>query len=324
MTSPDNQIPHIPIGEGINYPDPDMTSPRFHSDTRVRRQVSIGSSRKVGIQTSDENGVPKDVDEVVLRAFDGDKLLVTYENVAHPSTGVYEVVIGPPATSQRRVVTLMWSYTSGEHTLEFSDEIVVMDRMPTYDSLSDQEKTIIEQVSWMFDDLFDSTEGGAFLAENFQSHFNYERLAQLTTRALQKINIFAQPITNYVFGGGGGGSRVPAKYHAVLVSAAYLEVLRHLIRSYVEIPEFRNMSTTYTDRRDYMQRWRVILDEEKEAVDNAITLMKRDHLNLGGGALLVSGGYFGGGGRGSYFSGSTNVASARGWRMYPTAPLARY
>ena len=323
MTNPEQQIPHVPIGEGINYPAPDVTSPRYHSDTKVRRQVSIGSSQKAGVRITNESGEPENVDQIVLRVFDGEKLLVTYENISHPDTGVYEVVVGPPATSQRRLITLIWAYTKEGHELEFSDEMIVLDRMPTYDSLSEAERTIIEQVSWMFDDLFDSTEGGTFLAENFQSHFNYERLAQLTTRALQKINMSAQPITNYAFGGS-GGKRLPAKYHAVLTSAAYLEVLRHLIRSYVEIPEFRNMSTTYTDRRDYMQRWRIVLDEEKETVDNAITLMKRDHLNLGGGALLVSGGYFGGGGRGSFFSPGNNVAATRGWRMYPTAPLVRY
>lgn len=321
MTNP-NPTPNIPIGEGINYPDPDITSPRYHSPSRVRRQVSLGSSQRVGIQTSNEEGEPENIDEIILRAYEGDRLLVTYENIKNPSTGVYEAVVGPPVTSQRRTVALIWSYTSGENSLEFSDDLVVLDRMPTYDAMSEPEKIIIEQVSWMFDDLFDSTEGGAFLAENFQSHFNYERLAQLSTRALQKINISSQPITNYAMGG--GGRRLPTKYHAVLTSAAYLEVLRHLIRSYVEIPEFRNMSTTYTDRRDYMNRWRMILDEEKENVENAITLMKRDHLNLGGGALLVSGGAFGASGRGSYFSQGTNVAARRGWHMYPNAPLTRY
>lgn len=318
-----NPVPNVPIGEGVNYPNPDLTSPRFHADTRVRKQVSLGSSQRVGINTADENGDPANVDEIILRVYDENELLATYENIQNPKKGTYEVVVGPPVTSRRRVITLLWSYATEGNTLEFQDGLVILDRMQTYESLNDDEKYLVEQVSWMFDDLFDSTEGGAFLAENFQSHFNYERLAQLTTRALQKINMASQPITNYIFGSGGKGKRVPAKYHPVLVSAAYLEVIRHLIRSYVEIPEFRNMSTTYTDRRDYMQRWRIILDEEKENVDNAITLMKRDHLNLGGGALVVSGGYFGGSGRGGFYSG-TGVHATRGWRMYPTAPLTRF
>lgn len=323
MTNPESPTPQIPIGEGVNYPSVSETSPRFHADTRVKRQVSLGGSEKFGFKTANEQGEPENAESVVLRVYEGDTLISTYENVSNPDRGVYEVVVGPPVTSKKRVLTLVWSYTHNGQDLEFADGMVVLDRMPTYDSLNDDEKYVIEQVSWMFDDLFDSTEGGVFLAENFQSHFTHERLAQLTTRALQKINMTSQPVTSYVFGSLGKGKRLPAKYQPVLVSAAYLEVLRHLIRSYVEIPEFRNMSVTYTDRRDYMQRWRIILDEEKESTDNAITLMKRDHLNLGGGALVVSGGYFGGSGRGGFYSG-TGVHATRGWRMYPTAPLTRF
>lgn len=323
MTNPESNVPRVPIGEGVNYPEPSETSPRFHADTRVKRQVSLGSSQKFGIKTANNQGEPENADDVTLRVYEGDNLVATYENTTNPETGVYEAVVGPPVTSRKRVLTLVWSYTHNGQTIEFSDAMVVLDRMPTYDSLNESEKYVIEQVSWMFDDLFDSTEGGVFLAENFQSHFTYERLAQLATRALQKINMTSQPVTNYAFGSLSGGKRLPAKYQPVLVSAAYLEVLRHLIRSYVEIPEFRNMSVTYTDRRDYMQRWRIILDEEKESTETAVTLMKRDHLNLGGGALVVSGGYFGGSGRGGYYSG-TGVHNTRGWRMYPTAPLTSF
>lgn len=323
MTTPD-PIPNVPIGEGINYPNPtDTASPRFYSSTVVKRQVSLGSSQKVGIRTVNEDGVAENVDSILLRVLDREALVHTYEEISNPEVGTYEVVIGPPVTGTRRHLTLMWTYTKDSNTIEFSDEIVVLERMPTYETLSDAEKGVVEQINWLFDDLFDSTEGGAFLAENFQSHFNYERLAQLTLRAVQKINMSNQPITNYAFGGGGTGSRYPSKYYSVLISAAYLEVLRHLIRSYVEIPDFRGMSTTYTDRRDYINRWRMVLDEEKEDVAKAITLMKREHLNLGGGALLVSGGMFGSSGRTAFYPGVNN-AMARGSRMYPTAPLIRF
>lgn len=314
-------LPNIPIGEGINYPAPDTVSPRFYSSTVVRKQVSLGSVQKVGIQTTDESGTARSVDQILLRVYDKDNLIHTYEDVENPSTGTYTVNVGPPVTTSKRLLTLVWSYTLGEHTVEFVDELIVLERMPTYESLNDSEKLVVEQVNWLFDDLFDSTEGGTFLAENYQSHFNYERVAQLATRALQKINITAQPLTRYVFGGtGSGGSRLPTKYHGVLISATYLEVLRHLIRSYVEIPEFRNMSTTYTDRRDYMQRWRAVLDEERQELDNAVTLMKREHLNLGGGALLVSGGMYGSSGRTAFYPGLFNSLT-RGSRLYPVAPL---
>lgn len=317
--------PRIPIDNGINYPDPkEVYSPKYYSSALVKKQVSLGGFQQVGIQVVDEKGQLTSVDNIRLTVYDKEEIVQSYEEVENPELGVYSVVVGPPTTSAKRQVRLKWTYEKGGQEVEFYDDLVVTERMPTYEALTDGEKYVVEQVNNLFGDLFDSTEGGVHLSENFQTHFNYERIAQLMSRALQKINITSQPLTSYIVGSPGGGQRMPQKYHGVLVSATYLEVLRHLIRSYTEVPEFRGMSTTYTDRRDYMQRWRSVLDEEKEEVANAITLMKREHLNLGGGALLVSGGIFGSGGRGGgYFRNGMYSSSARGFRLYPTAPLVR-
>lgn len=314
--------PNIPVGEAVNYPDRETLGPADYRKSLQRQHVSVNGYAKVGIQIYTPEGSPLEVEDLSLEVYEGDKRIYTYYADEPVQEGVYEVLLTPDVTRTKGIKRLHWRYVLGTY-YEYDDEIVVTDPLPTYDSFKDGEKLIVEQAAGLFSDLFDSTNGGVFLTENFQSHFNLERIAQLSLRAMQKINMSYQPVTNFKVGPGPGTS-LPVKYHGILVSATYLEVLRHLMRSYVEQPEFRNMSTTYTDRRDYLNRWKLILDEEKEDLDRAVANMKRDQLGLGSGALLVSGGIFGG--ARSVFTSSNYSSQTRTFRFYPsvTAMPVRY
>lgn len=306
----------LPIGEAVNYPDEDTLSPKDYRSALRRRRVSVNSHTKVGVRIVYPDGLPLSVDSISLSVVEGDTKTLSTQNIDNPETGVYETYLTPQFTREKGPKTLEWSYTLGEDTLTFEDEVLVVDPMPFYDSLNESEQLVVEEVTYLFGDLFDSTNGGAFLSENFQTHFDYERIAQLGRRALQKINTSYQPLTDFSFGPG-AGQRLPQRYHGLLVTATYVEVLRHLIRSYVEQPEFRGMNVTYTDRRDYINRWKMVLDDEKEDLKNAISFFKREQLGLGGGALLVAGGIFGGGVRGGFFQAGTYASLTRSFRFYP-------
>ncbi len=235
------------------------------------------------------------------------------------NTGQFYYNIGPQQTQKRGVLVAEWTYTTVENkTFQFVDYLEILDQMPTYDRLSLQDKRIVEQASWLFADMFDSTSGGPWLQENFHTHFNYERMAQLLSQALMKINVLGFPATSY--GIDPESAKIPANWGPIVVWALKLEIIRHLMRSYTEIPDFRGMNVTYTDRRDYVQRWKTILDEEKPDFEKAVTMAKRSLLGLGRGSLLVAGGIYGGS-SGLYWNGlGIFTAQARSIRFYPSAP----
>ena len=193
----------------------------------------------------------------------------------------------------------------------------ILEQMPNYEALSESTKLMVEQASWFFADLFDSTTGGPWLNENFQTHFTYDRMAFLLRMATMKFNVIGYPVTGY--GVTTSDKSIPANYTDLILWGTKLEAMRHLITSYTEIPDFRNIATTYTDRRDYMQRWQAVLQEEKPDYEKAVKMSKRSLLSLGRGSLLVAGGIYGGGARGMYVPGLF-TAMTRSMRFYPAAP----
>jgi hypothetical protein len=232
--------------------------------------------------------------------------------------GMFHFDVGPAYTRQRGLISAEWTYTVGGTAFTFNDDMQVLEQMPNYDSLSDESRLMVEQASWFFADLFDSTTGGPWLQENFQTHFTYDRLAFLLRMATMKFNVLGYPVTSYGVEQG-GGSQVPKNYTDLLLWGTKLEAIRHLITSYTEQPDFRNIATTYTDRRDYTQRWREVWADEKPDYEKAVKMAKRSLLRLGRGSLLVSGGIYGGGARGIYVPGLF-TAMTRSMRFYPAAP----
>lgn len=242
--------------------------------------------------------------------------------VNHPGTGKYDFSIGPEHTAQRGALTAEWSYEINGDEFKFIDNLQVLNHMPIYDSLDEQRRSIIEQVSWMIGDFYDSAEGGPHLIDEFQTKFDYERIAQLMARALVRMNTTGFPVTNWTIGVDTPTSQVgypPSDFSGLLAIGTYLEVIRHLRDSYVEIPNRPNMNVTYTDRRDYSQRWAQILASEWPEYVRMVKMAKRKMLNLGRGSLLLAGGIYGGNATGLFMYG-TYVSQTRAFRFYPAAP----
>lgn len=315
-------------------------SPKIRDASVVRRFVSRNGYGYLSLGVlKGQTPIDPDVDTVKLKVFynagvesdeDDDPrgdLIINVDDhsgtdiVKKEEVGKFYYDIGPDHTQNRGVLTAEWTYQVDGKDFMFTDFIQILDQMPIYDGLSEQSKFVISMISLMFGDLFDSTEGGPWNQENFQTHFDYEKLAILLMSAIGRINFYGQPPTNY--GLGPQDQPLPKEWSQLLVWALRLEVIRHLMRSYTEIPDFRNMNVTYTDRRDYAQRWKMILDEEKPDLEKAIIMAKRSLLSLARGALLVSGGYFSVGGGGIFIPGM-QVAAQRSFRFYPAAPSVSF
>ena len=65
------------------------------------------------------------------------------------------------------------------------------------------------------------------------------------------------------------------------------------MRTYVEQPAVSGQQVAMVDRRDYLNRWQTMLTLAQADAKDAESKFVYEHLNLGGGALLVSGGNFG-------------------------------
>ena len=311
-------------------------SPKLRSHSLIWRPLPQGQHHEIGIEVQNDDG-PVDADtircEVILdQDFDASETMdpsipragetiAIFENdeIVRSGVGIYTVTLNPSHTRERGNLTVKWTYTVAGVESGFLDHLRITEYMPTYHSLRDWEQGTVDTVMFMLGDLFDSTEGGPHLQETYQAKFSPERLAQLMKVAVIRINTMGFPVTNYSVGGGPGNkSQVHQNLRGLTTIGLYIETLRHLIRSYVEQPEFRNQQINYTDRRDYMNRWQTVLADELRDYEKNVRMAKRSLLSLGGGSLLVSGGIYGSG-RG-IFKGTYGMQT-RSARFWPAAPV---
>ena len=209
------------------------------------------------------------------------------------STGVYQV----PTTAQQTAVfgnyTVTWNYTLDGIAQTYQSFLTIGVPSPSYDSLSLDMKSVVETTWIRFADLFDSPSGGPNLSTYFQTRFGRGRLAELLRIAIGTLNTAAQPYQTYTIDGIGGGPFPVAKWGPLLERALYVEVLRHLVRSYVEQPMMQTgEGITRQDRRDYMDRWGQILASEEETLENQLETFKIAAMGLGQPTALVAGGVF--------------------------------
>lgn len=308
-------------------------SPSLRQTSVVRKQISRFGIDKVGIRITGSSGaLDADTSTVHLEIYqesdfdDQDPigpLIITADegvDIDHPEVGLYTYTITPPVTNIVCLLKAVWTYQVGGVNLTYTEHLQIRDPMPTYDGFNDAEKGAVVMITNLFADTYDSMTGGPHLIEEFQTKFTSERIAQLLNWAVQKMNMTKQPITNWVLSSPGVAGTFPANWWGLLIMGGYIEVLKHLVRSYVEQPDIRNADVAYLDRRDYQQRWKAVLDDEKEQYDQMLTLAKRKLLGLGSTSMLVAGGIFGGSGSGGLFVAGQYAAATRAFRFYPAAP----
>lgn len=305
-------------------------SPKIADEALVRKFVSQNGAGYVGINIyNGANSVDPDTGSLSLQIWYRDVInlpneegqgelvaTISANDITKEETGKYYYNIGPSLTTNRGILNVQWTYTVNGVQFTFNDHLQVVEQMPLYDTFSPAEKAVVETVSWMFGDLFDSTEGGPHLIEPFQTHFNYERMAQMAKLAVSRMNLIGYPVTNY--GMGPGAQSPPPDWNGLVIFGTYLEIVRHLRDSYVEIPIFQQMNVTYTDRRDYFNRWTQVWQSEWPDFQRMVKMQKRSLLNLAGGSLLVAGGIFGP--NSGIFLKSAYSSQVRSMRFYPASP----
>lgn len=239
------------------------------------------------------NGVPSDADEGVIVEMETlDSATTIFQRDAnHPAIGVYEVQLSSIETQTPGIYRLVWTYRVNGIDQKFTNLIEVGESSAAYDALTDELKMVIESVWLRFADLFDSPNGGPHLQVYYQTTFGRTKMVGLLKIAVGKLNTLAQPRTTYSID---GTKKFPvAEWGALLEQAAYVEAIKHLVRSYVEQPNAVSVNVARLDRRDYMDRWERVLRMEQEDLDSQLEIFKMAHMGLGRAHVMVSGGVYG-------------------------------
>lgn len=269
------------------------------ADYRERRYISAYATDVLGLMLYSA-GVPSDADAGVMLAFirtSGSDAPVTVfsEQATKTATGTYEVTLTSDQTSTPGLYTLSWSYALNGAAQTYQTYAEIGQPTPDYDQLAPAMKQICDSVWIRLADLFDHPTGGPHLQTYFQDHFGRGRIAQLLRIALGRLNTMAQPYQTYTLEDGHGGATFPIdQWGPLLETATWIETLKHLIRTYVEQPNFMGSgAVSRLDRRDYMQRWQSVLGEEEDMFKSQLDTFKIANMGFGRPQVLVSGGVFG-------------------------------
>jgi hypothetical protein len=151
---------------------------------------------------------------------------------------------------------------------------------------------VTDTVWTLLEDCFDSEEGGPWLRDETLSYFNRAKVKFFVPFGILEINVVPPEtqltlvdFTTPVHDGSPTGS--PNVALPLLAYGTLIHVVMHLMRAYVEQPTPQGAQVVYDDRRDYLQRWQIILTQIEPEFRRMVTLWKRQFLHLGKSALLV-------------------------------------
>lgn len=202
--------------------------------------------------------------------------------------GTYEIELTSEESAQPGNYRLLWEYALNQRAQTYVAQIKIGPSSPAYDNLPIALKQLVDQVYNRFEDLFDSPTGGPNLLTYFETRFNRGRIAQMMALGLGRLNTISQPHMSYAL------DTFPMdQWGALLERATAVEVIKHLRRSYVEQPAFEGGQVTRLDRRDYLQRWGEILEDEEEDLKGQLESFKIANMGFGKPSVLVSGGVYG-------------------------------
>lgn len=276
------------ISQPPNSPQPDPTQHLIDY-----QYVSQFSTDVVGLIVNIAD-VPTDPDDnlVTVTMFDSEDNFIFTANVTRTDVGTYTYQFLSTQTGTLGYFRLQWNLTLASIPQVTDTYIQIGQANPIYDSLPTEMRQIVDNVWVRFEDVFDSPQGGPHLQVYFQTNMSRGRLAQLLRLALGFLNTMAQPYmtfnTNPTLG------EFPyMQWGALLEQALFIETLKHLIRSYTEMPMPDGITVARMDRRDYTDRWRAVMDDEMPWFKQQLDVFKIANMGLGRPRVLVSGGVYG-------------------------------
>jgi len=264
-----------------------------------KHPVSQYSEELIGIAVF-EAGELQNADGDVLLTItrDSDDFAILINAVAtNDGVGLYSYILDSVQTQEKGSFTATWNYDFAGDPRIFAFQFEIVDAMPHWDSLEEEHKMMVDNIYHKVSDGFDSTQGGPYVWEMPQSHFNFDTIAKLMMiDALTYLNYsppkaFIPPFTIGI--NGGGGPAFPVNWYGLLERATGYELYKHLATSYLEIPEPVGVNVAHLDRREYYDRWMKRAEIEKEELDHMIKMLKREfRFGVKSRSMLLAGGIF--------------------------------
>ena len=261
-----------------------------------RQYISQWSLDPIGLFLV-RNGLPIDADSTVQVAMIAEDTGITVLSRAatHNAVGDYSISLASTEAGTPGPYLVTWDYHISGLSQHYETGIEIGPANPAYDGLPPAMKNIVDSIWIRLSDLIDSPGGGPNLTTYVaQSKFGRGRIAQLMKIGMGRLNTMAQPFATYTLDGAGGATFPVAQWGSLLESVTWIEVLKHLIRSYTEQPDFvGGGNVSRLDRTKYAKMWRDIMVDEENLVKGQIDVFKISQMNLGRPAVLISGGVYG-------------------------------
>lgn len=261
------------------------------------RPVSQYSAERLGLAIYRNSALTDSETDVTVKIeTDGGTIIVQAGSVAvRDSEGVYHYQLSSALTRELGVYHVIWTFTIDSVEETFEDWYQVVTPMPNWDALDETGRQLVFNIYNKVADTFDSREGGPYLWELYQTRFNpFEVIARLMrTDAVNYINFTFQPAFSppYTINDSASGKEFPiSQWGGVLYQATYVEFLKHLSRSYIEIPDTPGVNVSHLDRRRYRAEWKQEAEDEKKTLDLQIRQFKRTFLVGARRSWLVGGG----------------------------------
>ena len=268
-------------------PQPDPTA---HLVDRYYMSQFDTSTVGITVFVAGQQGDP-DGNIVTVSMYDIEDNQIFNQLAIRTSVGNYQMTFTTAQSAVPGFYTIAWDFTIASQPQELQTYIQIGATNPAYDSLDAGMKGIVESVWIRFADMFDSPQGGPHLQVFFQTAFSRGRLAQLLQIALNKINLTMQPAFSFTLT---PGSEFPYQdWGGLLEQGLYIETIRHLIRSYVEMPMPTGVTVSRMDRRDFSDRWQNVYEMENADYMNMLSDFKIQMMFLSRPRVLVSGGAYG-------------------------------
>ena len=156
-----------------------------------------------------------------------------------------------------------------------------------FESVDTQIRIIADGVWTKLEDCFDAENEGPWVQDQTLHFFREEKMEKFINEALFDIN-HQNPPTDVGVDSFVSSSELISVDYPLLVQAVFVQVLRHIMRSYVEQPMPTGAQIAWQDRRDYLQRWQGMYELELAQYMRWLALWKRGFLHLGHSRLLVS------------------------------------
>ena len=254
---------------------------------RQLKIVALGDSVKLSVfirNAKDQLYDPEDIVSVSFTVQDPENNKTTVEgDIGDDGSGVLVYETGDTFTPGHYVGVATFSLTDGS-TQSTRSDFELFDPFAVVDT---QTRVVADGVWTKLEDCFDSEDEGPWIQDVTMHFFREEKMEKFISEALFDINHQNPPtglgLDSFVTTAG-----VPTNDYPLLVQSILVQVIRHLMRSYVEQPAPTGAQIAYQDRRDYLQRWKEVYELEYNTYMRWVALYKRGFLQLGHYKVLVA------------------------------------